>query len=511
MELIKTGRNLLTKNQQLGGKVYQLLASRYFFVGVMVVFVIQALWLAASAIYPLPFDEYYHVGIIQLYAEQWSPWIDAQPAAANLYGDVTRLSSYLYHYLMSFPYRLVRLAVNQPAAQIVALRFINVALMATSLVLFHRLLRRGGLSRAIVNVTMAIVAFTPIVPLLAAHVNYDNAMLALAPLFLSGIYTIATAPAVKSGLLAGTLSLGFVTSLIKSAFLPVLAAGTLYVLAVLWRRHRSSLLPRAVQAWRVLRRGLQVGLVVSVLVSSGLFVERYGINLIQYGTIRPQCHQIQPVTVCLGHSPWRRNYHNRLNPPAEAWFETPVAGGYTVHWFSKIMRGYFAVFSHTPTQVVSAYEPFGPIALKPLLPLPISLAYLGVAAGSVALIRQRRRLWQQSFMRLAIIIGLSLVGVLWLLNFRGYLNLGVPQGIQARYTLLVLPLILALMVQAVSYSLYSRQLKAYLALLGVGLYCYSGGIAGFIIRADSQWYWQDPRIIRLNQFIQSIAKRLIIH
>lgn len=55
----------------------------------------------------MAFDERLPLGIITLYAHHLSPFWQAQPAHADAFGAVFRDPSYLYHWLMSFPYRFV--------------------------------------------------------------------------------------------------------------------------------------------------------------------------------------------------------------------------------------------------------------------------------------------------------------------------------------------------------------------------------------------------------------------
>ena len=51
-------------------------------------------------------DEAYHYRAIQQHATQWSPVLNNQTDFV-LTGDLTRNPSYLYHYVFSFPYRLL--------------------------------------------------------------------------------------------------------------------------------------------------------------------------------------------------------------------------------------------------------------------------------------------------------------------------------------------------------------------------------------------------------------------
>ena len=84
----------------------------------MALFVLQAAWIALSGRYPMAFDENFHLGIIRLYAHHISPFWSGQPAGANAFGAVARDPSYLYQYLMSFPYRLVSIFTSSQTAHV---------------------------------------------------------------------------------------------------------------------------------------------------------------------------------------------------------------------------------------------------------------------------------------------------------------------------------------------------------------------------------------------------------
>ncbi len=165
-------------------RLYSFVKTRIFFALTLVLFFIQAVWLALTAVYPLPFDEYYHFGLTKLYASQWLPFIQSQPPEVSLYGDITRDPSYMYHYLMSFPYRLFDMFTDSQMVLVIALRLINIAFVVWAIILFRRLLITWNISRAKIHLVIAIFVVTPIVPLLAAHNNYDNLLLVVCAYFL---------------------------------------------------------------------------------------------------------------------------------------------------------------------------------------------------------------------------------------------------------------------------------------------------------------------------------------
>ncbi len=488
----------------------RLLEHSWFFAGTIILLIVQALWLALTAAYPLPFDEYYHFGIIKVYAEQWSPFITQQPPEASLFGDITRTPSYLFHYLMSFPYRVLDSIFPTDTGVIISLRVLNIGLFAFGLVLFRKLLLSMRVPKKIAHLALFIIVCLPITPFLAAHINYDNLLFALTPVVLWLTYRQVTKQRPSISLLVLLLTTGALTSLVKETFLPIYLICLLYVAAILIYRNKQRLAGLLWQDFH--RRALLVrcGLVLMLLFSVGMFVERYGVNQVRYGGYNAECSVVQPVTVCEQYAPWYRNQQNKLNKPA-----TPLYGNffsYTQHWVSKVQRGYFAIFSHTPTAVVSDKEPFGPIVARPLLPLPVTIASIGVFLGFLAVLLQIKPLLRQPAYRFSIVVILFYGVVVLLFNYRQYLDLGAAQAIQARYLIPLLPLAIVLMIQAVSWSVPSRlQYKGIVLSVFMALFIYGSGISGWLIRSDSLWYWQNQTVIQLNETAGNVLKWIVWH
>ena len=112
----------------IGTRAVKLLGSAGFFIFVLALFIIQSGWLAISSTFPQAYDEVYHFGIIRFYSHQWLPFVSHQPASTYAYGELIRDPAYLYHYLMSFPYRFIVLLTSNEHVAIVGLRFINIAI-----------------------------------------------------------------------------------------------------------------------------------------------------------------------------------------------------------------------------------------------------------------------------------------------------------------------------------------------------------------------------------------------
>ncbi len=137
--------------QRVTEAIVGVLGSRRFFYVVLAFFGLSGLWVALSAVFPMAFDEEFHLGIIRVYSGHWLPFLGGQPDGADAYGAVAADPSYLYHYVMSFPYRIIALFTDNEMVQVILLRFINVGLFGLGLVLFRKVLLRAGTSPALTH------------------------------------------------------------------------------------------------------------------------------------------------------------------------------------------------------------------------------------------------------------------------------------------------------------------------------------------------------------------------
>jgi len=279
----------------------------YFLIGLLV---IQAAWIALSALYPQAFDENYHFGLIKVYSHYWLPFFSSQPPHANAFGAVARDPSYLYHYLMSWPYRLIKLFIGSPTGQIIILRFINIGLFSLGLLASWKLLIRCGLSIRLVNLLLFLFVLVPIMPQLAGQINYDNLLFPLVGyILLLGLRVVEKLKArrVPAGQSLVLLSLCLLASLVKYEFLPIFLAVVIYIGWTGYRSYHLNL-RGALLAFKAgftkLSRPARVGLCLLVLISLGMFMERYGVDLVRYHSIEPHCGRVLGLKACSQYPPW---------------------------------------------------------------------------------------------------------------------------------------------------------------------------------------------------------------
>jgi hypothetical protein len=485
----------------LARRLTSLLGSQTFFRLIMALLVAQAAWIALSGRYPMAFDEDFHLGIIRLYAHHLSPFWSGQPANADAFGAVARDPSYMYHYLMSFPYRLISLFTNDQTIQVIILRAIDIGLFAGGLALYRRLMLKLGISRAVTHVCLLIFVLIPIVPLLAAQINYDNLLLPLTAAALLLTVRFDDILTSRKRLDARTslqiLVICLLGSLVKYAFLPIFAAIVGFGLIRAWQ-YRRQIKPWAglAASWRELSRWLRLSLAAAFILSAGLFTQRYGVNLVRYHNPIPDCAQVLTVKQCSAYGPWNRDYNYELTKTQSP--RSPLI--FTADWFYGMwLRLFFAVDGPG-----TGFQTRGPLLVPGLSSIVFSA--IGVLAVLAALPRLAKRFKARLpiawlFVAVAAVYTLAL----WLDEYRDFLATGRAVAINGRYLLPVLLLVMPIAAVAVSELVRNRQsLKLGLAVVFILCFAWGGGALTYILRSNNNWYWPSPAVRTANQDVRDV-------
>ena len=480
------------------------LGSDSFFLSILFIFTTQALWIAWSGAYSMAYDEFFHLGIIQEYAKGWTPFIE-QPAGPAVLGAVARDPSFLYHYLMSFPYRIITAIWDSFAMQIIALRLLNIGLFIWGLVLYRRILVHTGLPRRTINIIMLFFTLVPTVLMVAVQVNYDAMMfLASGAAVLLAINLTVALRAKDKRVVVQFLALIAVLmagSIVKYAFLPLAAAiGTFMIVQVYLAIRTKRLFWQSVrrEGRQTLRSPAGWLLLISCIVVGILFVQRIGGNIMQYHTPAPDCSAVISLERCKAHAPYGRNQRYKEKNLAAALTLTDKLS-YPISWYNKMLKESF--FAIGPEQL--GY-PYG-------APLPTAFAagHAIVLALLICTVIGVRWLWRNPVWQLAMVCILVYMGVLFVRNYSEFLTLGVPVAIHGRYSIYIIPLLAALAAASASRLLRGvrRELLHGTLVLLLGLMLLGGGWLPYIIRSADNWMW--PHAAPINHALRSVLWHVI--
>ncbi|HET7060340.1 MAG TPA: hypothetical protein VFH99_03445 [Candidatus Saccharimonadales bacterium] len=494
--------------RQLQTNILRVLRSPRFYKAVLALFVLESAWIAVSAAYPMVFDENTQFGVIQLYSHRWNPVFFSQPPHAAWAGPLAREPSYLYQYLMSFPYRLITLFTGNLMIQVIFLRFINIALFGTGLVLFHRLLRRTKVSAAMSNGILLFFVLIPVVPLLAGQINYDNLVMPLAALALLLTLSVSDYLGRRGRLPAGRslqlLTLCMFGSLVQFEFLPIFAGIVLWLGWQIWRQTRQKSLELAGtirDGWHSgsWQRKLAVGLPLAI--AAMLFVEMYGVNLVVYHNPTPACDQVLSAQECAGYGAWQRDQIALAH-------KSPVNANPLLYGASWTYRMFVASF-YTSSGGASPQAYY--LSVNPL-PV-IFVAALAVFLVGIALfvIYHRTIFRRYRYIGFLLFICIFYGVLLWLRNYADFVHVGQKIAINGRYLFpIALP---AMLLVALAYRQAFAQkhhLKLGLIIVLFLLFLQGGGALTYIAVSNQHWYWQNRTVIGMNHSAQRIVRPFIV-
>lgn len=475
------------------------LRSRVTFYVILAIFTLQSLWIALSARYPMAFDEHFHYGVIKLHSQTWLPFFKTVPAEASTFGAIGRDPSFLFHYLMSFPYRLIALLTDSLAWQVIIMRCMNIGMVVVGLLIFRKLLLRLGLDSLRANIVIGFFTLIPILPLMAAQVSYDNLVFLLSAVVLLLAAVFLQRHRANGRIDVSTLTWLLITclfaSMVKYAFLPVFFAVVLCLAVVVIRNWQQTL--QAYKRWWS-AEALRVKVLIfgMLLVGMGLFAGSYGINLIRYHSPVPRCDTVLSVEACAAYAPWNRDYVAAQTYAGSSLSDIPP---YIVNWFRQMMHETFF-------EVTSLYEG-NTVVYYVTQPLPILYVTAWVLAiiGTLALLFNYKLIWQNPVYRLMFVVLFIYCLALFKTNFVAFWKTGVPVAIHGRYLLPIILPIIAIAVVCVGRLLSRLSARAgwspsivqrlkFGSLVLVFLLCLQGGgLISFIISSNDGWIWQQSQ------------------
>lgn len=455
----------------------------------------------------MAFDEDFHLGMIRLYAEHWLPFSIRQTPDANVFGSVVTDPSYLYHYLMSFPYRLLDAFGASETTVVIILRLMNVAMFGAALWLYRKLLLRVNVSSTITNLVLALFVLVPVVPLLAGQINYDNVLLLLVPgamlLALSVRDGLRSRKIIRMHSLLWLLLILLFGTLIKYAFLPIAAGIFIWVAYEIIRvvRHDKSWWQRLWVALQKLSLRMKLLFGALFIVALVLFGQRYGTNLINYHDPVPDCGAVLTVEQCMPYGPWGRdyNYHQTAD---QRELKNPVE--YTVvDWAPGMWRRlYFTIAG--PTVGYDTQKP---------LPIVSIMGIVLVVGGILLLLRYGRELFREHpVLWLFVIPSIFYIAAVWLQVYKLYEYAAWPVAINGRYLIPLLPLLGAIV--ALAYARFFKQISSVkyagiAAVIVLLLSLQGGGVTTYIVRSQDKWFMQDSWVQDANGVLRDGLKPIL--
>ena len=495
----------------LSTKFYAFLGTNYFFYASLGFFLIGVLWMLFASLYPMAFDEEFHLGLIQIYSTSLIPYGIETNSNMAQYGAATADPSYLFHYLLSWPYRILVTMQLPIEVVIIILRLISLGFIIGSLFIYRLVLEEAGASRRVSNLTLAVFMFIPTLAMLAAQINYDSLLLLIVAIcclltirMTKHVKQYKQFPAKETWLLALFVLIGLP---VKNAFLPLAVGFFVWTIAlVLFTRYElsqpfSRLLHRFYAGTKVLSKNAKITLIIFGMLGI-FFSAHYVTNFISYGTPFPKCDDVFSKQACTAYGPWNRN--QQLAQNLDSNFQPKSIPLYiTRDWLPGMaQRLTFAVAGKS-----NSFQTKQPFLL--VLNGFIILSIIGALFLGYQLLVNRRI---SMLLPLTVLLTTLYCGILIYQLYGSYSKTGVPVAINGRYLLPLLPLAGAVLIQAFSLSFrrvptYIKSITAITILLFFSVI--GSGWATYIISAEAHWFW--PGLAQsTHQILQTLLDTVTI-
>jgi hypothetical protein len=477
-------------------KIKAFLSSKWSFRAVLLLFIAETSWLALKSSFPMAFDETYHFHLIQFFSHRLNPIVTSQGANTYTMGSIVHNPSFLYHYLLSFPYRCIAHFTTSLRIQVTSLRFINIAFAVGTLCITRATLLRLKIPKLLCNIVVLAFALTPIVTALSAQVNYDNLFILLASITI--YQTISFIQQLDLGifnlkLLVGLFTVCLFASLVKYSFLPLFVGMVIvlsYKLIAHWKRDKSAFLYAIKTSYFKISNRAKVGLLLAGLIGLSMFVNFYGVNLVKYHNPVPQCNQILSIQDCKQYYSWDRNYTVAQYAKTHPVFNRMNVFQYTSFW---IKVEYYQLFA----EIIPGG---GLVSISRLF--YVTILMLSAVAGGLTIVSIPKIFRQYKALPIISVIALTYLIFLWSRNYSEYLRLQQPLAIQGRYLVPILLYVYALFglgIIAVAES--KRSVKVYLqpaiGLITVFAFIYFGGYVRYASNISPSKQWPQTQTVAI--------------
>jgi hypothetical protein len=442
--------------------IENVLGSKYFLIGALAWFGLQAILIALTIDLYIPPDEGTHTTFIVYLVEHGFDPLFVDQSSKFVIGDIEREVSYLYHWIMSPFYAVFEVISSKP---LYLLRFVNILFGLGSLIVLKKIGDQLRIPKFVTHFSVFAMGSTLMFVFLSAGTNYDNlAVLVSLASFLVLIRLLQKFSLWRLLVLATLIIFG---SLIKYTFWPL---AIFFITVAGWQvfRERAQL----GKHWRKFlkhQRWQAIVMTIIFLALAGLGIERVGGNLIMYGDPMPPCDAIHSVAECQNYSIYSRKQNLAEKDINEKQMMNLVE--FAPRWVMGNVPAIFGIYAHK------------------MLTLPDRLTMPIVTLFAFALMATIRKVDIKRNPMLALLT-LAIAGylaIVMLNNFNvAYENSGhFSHALQGRYTFPVLPLMYLIGFNYI-HKLIPRY-SVYVFVTAVPLFVLAGAPALFAL-TDLNWY-----------------------
>ena len=348
------------------------------------------------------------------------------------------------------------------------------------------------------NLTLLFFVLLPAAPFMAATVNYDNAIILLTSLFMLIGVKIIISQEFCWQQYAQLILIGLTGSLMKVSFLPIFAAGFMFVFIRFIIKNNKRSFNIITNSFVNSREWAKVLILVPLIIVGFLFVERFAVNIIKYHSLTPSCQEQITKKRCMSNYVEFRAENlkkTRTGNPVQ----TPE---YIGTWFVTMESGLLITAANT-----KGY--FGTEMRQPL-PIIYMTVFIGSIVSLATFFYSLKKMQKTKGFWLIVSVIIFYIMALFYINISYYYDYYQPIAIQGRYLLPLLPFILLFAVLSINYVMHNKRLfKLLLLIIVLTFYLNGAGVITHIIRSDESWNWDNKTVRQINNKARDIIKPFI--
>lgn len=482
--------------------IIQFAGGRFFLWAILSVFVVVNALLAFALRINIT-DELYHLRIVDLYSGQLGWRLTNGPDTTGL-GDVQYFVSFLYHYLLSFPARMLDGLNVDEVTKIGLLRLISLGFVVGAVLVWRQIALIFRDSKPFANaITLAILAI-PMTSTLSAMVNYDSLLMLTSALTIYSAARIVTGTKFSARDWLLYAGFGSLSLIVKYTFAPVFLTLTITLLILRWGQLRDVFAELRANGGHNIQWRPLVAPGLLAVVALALTATRYLSNLFTAGSVSPSCDAVAPYDYCLTYGPFERN--ERLD--AQYPDQPPTLGGaanfFLVEWFSGLVN---------TLALTGALGPNGAVGTHPTQLQAFFMNALAVLVIVMALFFAN--LAKRELRTIAFVALLTHIAAQGWVNFGDYRAFGEMVGVSGRYFMPFIPFLLLLsgigMLWLIDHvKRHHATWRVGISLILLGMMTQGGGPLTVLGRSNDEFYHLDSPIYPVIDFLRLVARKLYL-
>lgn len=444
------------------------IGDKYLLLGIFcfLFFAAELIYLAIAIVPGISPDEHYHFGLIQLFANNGHiPPPFLTQSSGFVLGDVEHLTSFLYHYLLSF----IPLGGSITLQGYVILRLTNLLFPMLTLYFFMKSVLLLTKDKKTTILAAFILITTSMFVFLSSSISYDNLSILCA--VASYYYLIKFYKNLEVIDLLLFLLIVVISPIVKYTSAPIIITEVLFLLIILAKNRSTMLLKlKALYTQRNFWTISTHMILLSLVLLGGLYTFGFYLtNFRHYSTFFPACNAIHTHEECTQNGIYNRTLELNKIDPDSVNPELPVQ--YLGIWINKYFDGIYGIAGHESIPPEDLYE---------------LLMIILIGFWTVATIRKfdyRDRIDISGVVLSAIYIFF----ILYLTNYREHLRSGLHIATQGRYLFPIYPILIYFAAKYSLIILRNRKRTEKFYIISLVFIMLLGSIYAFFTGVESSW------------------------